>query len=114
MFFIKFGTTSSPIDIGEYMVKCPACESHQWADVMVLSNYAYFFVIPVCPVGKEANIICKKCGLKRYGSSFDSRLISEYETVKKKYRHPWFTYIGVGIIAIPLLVWILSLLFSKG
>jgi len=112
MFFVKFGIATSPIGIGEYMVKCPSCESDQWADIVVLSNYAYFFVIPVFPVGKEANIFCKKCGLKRYGSAFDPRLISDYEQVKKQYRHPWFTYIGAGVIALPFVVWLLASIFS--
>jgi hypothetical protein len=105
LFFIKYGTTTSPIDIGEYLIKCPSCESDQWADVMILSNYMYFFVIPIFPVGKEANIFCKKCGLKRYGASFDSKLISDYNEIKKHYHHPWFTYIGVGIIALPFVIW---------
>ena len=113
LFFLKYGITSSPIDIGEYLIKCPSCDSDQWADVMIVSNYAYFFVIPVFPVGKEANTVCKKCGLKRYGSSFDAKLISEYEQIKKHYRHPWFTYIGVSIIVLPLLVWIIATIISQ-
>ncbi len=112
MLFIKFGIATSPIGIDEYIVNCPSCESHQWADVMILSNYAYVYVVPFFPVGKEANIICKKCGLKRYGSSFDSKLISDYNEVKKQYRHPWFTYIGTGIIAFPFAAWILFSIFN--
>ena len=113
MFFIKYGIATSPIDIGEYLVKCPSCESDQWADVMILSNYAYVFVVPIFPVGKEANVFCKKCGLKRCGVSFDARLISDYEQIKKQYRHPWFAYIGVGIVAFPFVVWMLFSIFSS-
>ena len=29
--------------------------------------------------------------------SFDQNLISNYDEVKKNYRHPWFTYIGLAI-----------------
>lgn len=112
MFFVQYGITKSPIDVGEYIVKCPSCESDQWADVMVLSNYAYFFVIPFFPVGKEANIFCKNCNLKRYGASFDSKLISNYEEVKKHYSHPWFTYIGVSLLALPVVIAILFSIFT--
>ncbi|MEO6231643.1 MAG: hypothetical protein ABJB11_11390 [Ferruginibacter sp.] len=112
MFFIKYGIATSPIDVGEYLVKCPSCESDQWADVMILSNYAYVFVIPIFPVGKEANIFCKKCGLRRSGASFDSKLISEYEEVKKFYRHPWFAYIGAAVIAFPFIVGVIFAIFS--
>lgn len=104
LFFVKYGVTQSPIDIGEYLVKCPSCESDQWADVMILSSYYYYFVVPIFPCGKEANVICKKCGLKRNGASFDSKLIGNYEEIKRYYKHPWFTYIGVGIIAFPFVI----------
>jgi hypothetical protein len=95
---MKIGSQSTPINIGEYLVKCPACESDHWADVMVVSNYWYFYFIPMFPLDKQANVICKTCGLKRYGSVFNSKLISNYEEVKHLYRHPWFTYLGVGMI----------------
>ena len=108
-YFIKYGITKSPINIGEYMIKCPSCESDQMADVMILSNYAYFFVIPIFPVGKEANVFCKNCNLKRYGAGFDSKLISNYEEIKSLYRHPWFTYIGVAIILLPV---VFAIIFS--
>jgi hypothetical protein len=104
LFFIKYGITKSPIDIGEYIVKCPSCESGQLADVMILSNYAYFFVIPIFPVGKEANVFCKNCNLKRYGVGFDSNLMSNYEEIKRQYRHPWFTYIGIAVFLLPVLI----------
>lgn len=112
MFFIKYGIATSPINIGEYLVNCPSCESDQWADVMILSNYSYFFVVPFYPVGKEANVFCKKCGLKRYGASFNSKLISNYEEIKNQYRHPWFTYIGVGVIAFPFVVYFIYSMYE--
>ena len=110
--FIKYGIATSPIDIGEYLIKCPACESDQWADVMILSNYYYYFVVPIFPVSKEANISCKKCGLKRYGASFNSDLLSNYEDIKNKYRHPWFAYIGVGILLFPIIIVFISSIFD--
>lgn len=110
-FFVKYGVATSPIDIGEYMVYCPSCECDQWADVMILSNYYYFFVVPIFPVSKEANVCCKECGLKRYGSSFNSQLLSNYEQIKKYYRHPWFAYIGVAILVFPFVIIIISSFF---
>jgi hypothetical protein len=105
----KYGTATSPINIGEYIIKCPSCESSQWADVMVMSHYYFFFFIPIFPTAKDANVFCKKCGLKRYGMSFDAKLISEYEQVKKEYRHPWYTYFGAGLAALIILI---SIIFS--
>jgi hypothetical protein len=84
----------TPIDVDEFLVKCPSCEKHSWADVMIISRYFSYGRIPMFPSSKEANVICKTCGLKRYGMSFNPNLISNYEEVKRKYKHPWWTYIG--------------------
>ncbi len=104
MLFVKFGVLPTTIDIGEYMVKCPCCESDSWADVIVISNYYHFYYLPFFPIDKEANIYCKKCKMKRHGTAFDSKLIGNYNEIKHLYRHPWFTYLGAGIAALLVLL----------
>jgi len=111
MFIAKFGVKQTPIDIGEYIVSCPSCESSNWADVMVISNYYHFYYVPIFPIDKEANVICKKCGYKRYGASFSSKLFGSYNEVKHLYRHPWFTYIGLGIMTLFALLIIIFAIF---
>jgi hypothetical protein len=109
LFFIRHGEKSAAIDVQEYMVYCPSCEGHCMADVMILSTYYHFFFVPIFPTGKEVNLICKKCGLKRYGAGFNSKTFVSFDEIKHLYRHPWFTYIGVGIAAI---IALLTLYFS--
>jgi len=111
MALIIFGVRQTPIGTDELLIKCPSCEKHSWADVMVVSKYFHFFWIPFFPTEKELNIICKECGLKRYGLYFDSNLISNFEEVKEKFRHPWFTYIGVTLIIALILTVILAAIF---
>lgn len=108
MGIIIYGNKQTPIGFDEFLVKCPCCETHSWADVMVLSNYYHMYWIPMFPFDKNANIICKECGLKRYGRSFDSNLISNYREVKSNFRHPWFTYLGVGILSLLFLAVIVA------
>lgn len=67
---------------------------------MILSNYYHIYWIPIFPFEKDANIICKKCGLKRYGSSFDASLLSNFNEVKGRFRHPWFTYIDAATLTL--------------
>jgi len=88
----------TPIDVDEFLVKCPSCEGYSWADVVILSRYLSYRFIPIFPTSKEANVFCKKCGLKREGMSFNKNLISNYEEIKKKYKHPWWTYLGIGLL----------------
>lgn len=94
---IFFGVKEVPIGIDEFLVKCPSCEGHSLADILVISKYFHFFWIPFFPIEKDANVICKTCGLRRYGMIFDSNLINNYNEVKGKFKHPWFTYIGSAV-----------------
>jgi len=73
------------------------------ADAMIVSKYSHFYWIPFYPIDIEMNTICQECGLKRNGLSFDNNSISNFSEIEVKYRHPWYTYIGVGIIAFVIL-----------
>jgi hypothetical protein len=99
MGIIFFGLKNRPIDFGEYLVKCPSCEADSWADIMISTHYFHIYFLPIFPTDKDALVICQKCGLKRSGVPFDEKLISSYKEIKYKYRHPWFTYIGVALFA---------------
>lgn len=98
-----FGTREIPVGMDEYQVRCPSCEGYSPADIMIVSKYFDFFWLPLFPIDKDANVICKTCGLKRFGMNFDSGLIPNYSNVKRNFRHPWFTYIG-GVLLILILV----------
>jgi hypothetical protein len=111
MALIIFGVRQTAIGIDELLIKCPSCEKHSWADVMIVSKYFHFFWIPFFPTEKELNIICKECGLKRYGLYFDSNLIGNFAEVKDKFRHPWFTYIGLTLVISLILMVILTAIF---
>jgi hypothetical protein len=111
MGIVIFGKQQTAIDVDEFLVKCPCCETHSWADVMVLSIYYHIYWIPIFPFDKEANIICQTCGLKRFGVPFDAVLISNYNEVKGRFRHPWFTYTGVATLILLFAgVWLAALL----
>lgn len=107
------GVKDSIIGMDEFLVKCPACEAHQWADVMVISNYAHIYYLPLFPVDKAANVICQNCGLRRYNISFNKTLISDYDEVKKGFRHPWINYSGITLIAALIAGTIISLILNQ-
>src|SRR3569833_445176 len=108
MAFLIYGTLETPIAVDEFFIRCPSCEKDSPADAMIVSRYFHLYYIPIYPMGKEANIICKQCGIKRYGLPFDADLISNYEEVKMKFKNPLFTYLGVILIASLVFLLILS------
>lgn len=107
MAFIYFGTKETPIGVIEQLVYCPACECDAAADIMVLSTYFHIYFLPLFPVSKEVNIICKKCGYKRYGSAFNSTTIKNYAELKGKFKHPWYTFIFPAFVILVILLTVL-------
>lgn len=112
MLFIKYGIERTPIGIGEYLVRCPSCEADQWAEIMVSGVYFHLYYIPIFPNDKDAFVVCKKCGLKRYGISFNDNLINNYAEIKNLYRHKWYTYIGGVIILLPFVIGVIFLIID--
>jgi hypothetical protein len=104
---IIYGVRKATIGIDEFMVRCPACEADNFADVMITSNYYHVYYIPIFPFEKEVNIICEKCGLKRYNVPFDPQFFKNYYEIKNKFRHPWYTYTFVGFVALLILIGII-------
>lgn len=98
MGIIFYGTKVVPVGVDESFVKCPACETHQHADIMVESHYYHIYWVPIMPYDKTALIICQKCGLKRNRMEISEHWFSNHREIKSKFRHPWYAYIGVAII----------------
>lgn len=113
MGLVIFGEKEIPIGLDEFLIKCPSCKTSSWADILVVNHYFHFYFLPFFPTGKDANVICKTCGLKRYGISFHKKLISNYSQIKSQYRHPWFTYVGVIIIVLIILLIIIGKILSR-
>jgi hypothetical protein len=109
---LKLGYKLTPIGIDDFLVKCPSCEKHSWAEVTIFSRYIQLYrIIPFFPVDKETIVTCKTCGLERYEMSFGPNLISNYKEIKNNYKHPLFTYTGFIALLIFLIV-IFSLIIS--
>ncbi len=90
------GTKTVLLGYEESFLKCPSCETTTLAEVVVASRYFYVYWIPICPTGKEANIKCTKCGMRRSEVPIEKGSIINKADLQNRYRHPWYTYIGVG------------------
>ena len=100
MGIVFYGTKVVPVGVDESFIRCPACESHQHADVMIESHYFHIYWIPIMPFDKTALIICQNCGLKRTRMEINERWFSNYREIKSKFRHPWYAYAGVAFFTL--------------
>lgn len=100
MGIVFYGTKIIPVGVDEFFIKCPVCESHQYADVMIESHYYHFYFIPMMPYDKTALIICQNCGLKRNRMDFSDQWFSNYKEIRSKFRHPWYAWLGAGFLGL--------------
>lgn len=98
-----YGTRKISIYLDDFLIRCPSCETHSWAEILIVSTHIHLYWIPFFPKEKEANVVCKKCGLRRNNMTVSSKLIENIGDYKKKFRHPWFSYTGSAIIVVVIL-----------
>ena len=103
MGLVIFGSRKTTIGLDEFQIRCPSCETSSYADIMIFSKYYHIYWIPIFPFEKEANVICQNCGAKQYERPFNALLVANFSEIKNKFRHPWFTYIGIGIFSLMIL-----------
>jgi hypothetical protein len=94
---VFYGTKIVPIGVDQITMRCPSCEVHTPTDLMVYSRYFHIYFLPISPYSKEAYVVCNKCGSKRSGLPFDRDLFSNYNEIRSRFRHPFYTYAGVAI-----------------
>lgn len=105
---IFYGTKQIPVHLSEEMVKCPACETDQWADILYYSEYFHIYWLPVFPVDKKKTLVCNNCGLQRHGLEPSEKLLPNYSLMKKNFRHPWYTWSVILFIIMIIVYAILS------
>ncbi|HRH50346.1 MAG TPA: hypothetical protein PLP23_16430 [Panacibacter sp.] len=100
------GTKEIIIGYEESYLKCPSCEVDTLHEIHIISKYFHVYGIPFCPTGKEAHTVCNKCGLRRYNIPLEKNFFPNYDNLKSRYKHPWYTYaimtFGILIILLPI------------
>jgi len=107
-----WGSKNVNLGIDEFFISCPSCESYHWADSLIVCSYFHIWFIPMFPKSKEVNLICTHCGLKRYDIPFKSKTLDGFEHFRRKYRYPWYTYIGAVVIGWGIAAFILTLILQ--
>ncbi len=113
MAFIYYGVHKASIGMDEIMERCPSCESDRFHEILVTSNYYHMFLLPMFPIAKEVTMVCEKCGMRRKDVPLTERSFKNYEELRKKFRHPWHTYLFALMMGILISIAILTTVFNK-
>ncbi|WP_296384979.1 hypothetical protein, partial [Winogradskyella sp.] len=99
MFFLIFGIRSSKVKSKELKgnTVCSKCNSVESFNVQGSASYFYLFWIPLIPLRKSVEFICRKCGQHHYKETAPRNVISNYESEPLK--RPKWHFLGLGLIA---------------
>ena len=75
--------------------------------MLIVSKYFHLYTLPILPTSKDIHAHCLKCGLRRNNIPLEKQFFVDYENLKKKYKHPWFTKIIPAIFILLILTVVL-------
>lgn len=95
----KFGTRK--VFIGHhqpYPWPCPNCKELDTVWFHFYTEYYYAgFVVPMMPYEKDAHANCTNCQFRINSVKFNAATKDEFKRLRRQFRNPWYTYIGVSI-----------------
>lgn len=115
MFFIhRYGTKRVLIGTYDpYPFQCPNCKELDTIEFLIYGDYFHYWYVPIFPEEKDGFASCSNCNFTINSVKFNRNTKEIFQQIRKKYRYPFYTYIGIALILTPIIILILALLFSK-
>ena len=110
MFFpMKYGTRTVTIGIHDpVFFQCPNCKRINTVSYVITSTYYHFWYIPIFPFEKDGYACCSDCRFKIESLKYSRHTKEEFKDLRKKYRHPFYTYIFAALFISPFAIGIIS------
>ena len=105
---IIYGVRSTQLAKEIISDKCLSCGTQNSIEIYVFQKYAHVFWIPLFPVGKTVVSECKHCKQVLKQKEMPSFLISVYESLKTQTKTPVWTFAGLAIIAVLIVVGVVN------
>jgi hypothetical protein len=114
IFLHKYGTKRILLGIYDpYPFQCPNCKELGTIDFTIYGDYYHYWYIPIFPQEKDGYACCSNCDFTINSVKFNRNTRELFQEIKKKYKYPFYTYIGITIICAPFIIGILAFLISK-
>ncbi|MES2656686.1 MAG: zinc-ribbon domain-containing protein [Bacteroidota bacterium] len=105
---IIYGTKTTPVATENIADSCTNCQTANSILMRVLQKYVHIFFIPFIPVGKTGATVCAHCKHALTKEEFSGSLNSRYDTLKSTAKTPIWTFSGLALLAILVVVLIVS------
>jgi hypothetical protein len=113
LFFHRYGTKEILIGVyTPYPFQCPECKQLDTVDIAIYSYYYHYWYIPIFPYEKDGMAKCSNCDFRINSVKFNKNTKELFRQLKRKFRHPFYTYIGGFILCLPFVIILLAFLLS--
>jgi hypothetical protein len=93
--------------------QCPGCKKIGTVRFDLYSEYYHFWHVPVFPFEKDGTASCSECDFKIQSLKFNRLTREDFKVINRKFRHPFYTYIGASIILLPVILVIIAILLDS-
>ncbi|GGA97126.1 zinc-ribbon domain-containing protein [Puia dinghuensis] len=105
---IIYGWKSIQLSREPVAESCPHCQNYNTLTVYVFQKYAHVFWIPFFPIGKTGASQCAHCKQVLKSKQMPPTLRLAYDNVATQAKTPYWTFVGVAILAVVIVIGMLA------
>lgn len=90
--------------VDSFTETCPNCGKTGNVEFSFYQDYFHIFWIPVIPIGKITYAVCNSCGQNWEPKNMPAVWSEAIRRLKEEIPTPWYSFIGLGIIAVVAVV----------
>lgn len=105
---IFYGTRATSLGEENINETCPACGTPNSVHMAIFQKYAHIYWIPLLPYKKTGATVCTHCKQSLDLKQMSPAFIEKYERLKATKSTPIWTFSGLGIIGLLIVVGIVS------
>jgi hypothetical protein len=104
---VFFGTAHKKLATFPLAVPCTHCNTMDSLTMDIYQKYGHVFWIPFVPSGHTAITRCSNCGMEEFEKYFPADYTSAFFRLKSTLRKPWWTYSGLGLLILSIVITII-------
>ncbi len=111
---IFYGTRATSLGEENIEETCPACGTPNSVHMAIFQKYAHIYWIPLFPFSKTGATVCTHCKQSLELKQMPPAFKEKYERLKSQKSAPIWTFSGLGLIAVLIVVGMVSAKRSEG
>ena len=101
---VIYGSKATKLATESIAEKCSNCETQNSIQMSVFQKYAHVFWIPFFPIEKTGVTQCSHCKRVLQKNEFPENLSKKYDAIKSRAKTPFWTFSGLAIVAILVII----------